>query len=1775
MASKMNYKTKRNIIIISIIAILFIISFVSTYFYIKANNEAQAVSENNTNSDVNQSEQTNTEENNNQPNNAEEEQQPNNEENEENNVEENNSEANNSGETTTNVAENTENDNNENNTTENNAQTQTITTIVRDEIESKVVYFSPTDLDIELATLSANVPDLTANIEAVTGKENNYVVSGNEITYNIQINNNKENELEQIEVSAVLPEGTELVENTISDNGTIENGKITWTVDVADSKTVSFTVKVTETAGNIVATAIVNGIDTNEVINTIDEAPVLTVVEPELYQIEAGTEYTEKGYSAIDAIDGDITENVVLSYKFLPAGKTEWEDVETIATNVLGTYEITYTVTDSIGNTVKQTRTFEVIDTTAPVITIKDGYVGNLEKNVYSNVSFKLYDNIGIYGYKINDGEYKEVTVNNWSDANFDNIKDKLVYGVNTITLKDIAGNETTYEFVYDNVAPTITVKDGYVGNKEKNVYSNVSFKLYDEYEVIAYKINDGEYGEFTANTLSDANFDNIKDRLVYGTNTITLKDVAGNEATYEFVYDNVAPTITVKDGYVGNKEKNVYSNVSFKLYDEYEVIAYKINDGEYGEFTANTLSDANFDNIKDRLVYGTNTITLKDVAGNEATYEFTYDNIAPIYSLLGLHNDTHYNNGGDVTVANTGDSIRLQVHFTEKLATEPTLVIKGTNKTTEFTCTFRPDSSSDTTFVYMADFRITEEMNLPQGDIQFEIYGYADEAGNVGDTLTNENINWSRFPKVEYDTIAPVYNNMGIFNWTNDNSGKDRTIAKTGDYIRLFVSFPEMLAVNPKVDILGNDGKVTNYTLEYSEGAGFYYTEFYITEDMDLPEGKIQFKVYGYEDAAGNVGTTLTEEDTLSNEYPEVEYDSIAPQYTALGIVNATHYDAGEGDIYHVKTNDDVRILIQFDEEELAVMPKIRVLGQNNEVVKEVDMVYADITSANLNTNAYSGQFKITEDMNLPEEEIKFEIYGYADKAGNVGEVLNNEDLKYPTIDEGVIYDKTIPEVVKVELWDKNNRDKENIKNGETVRVMATFTETLGTLPTLKIGEQTVTLEEISGGIYQGDITISNNEQTLQEGLLQFTIGGYADLAGNVGSDITETDGRVDGIEYDRTAPVRSKLGITNITHYYDGGDITLAGKEDQIRILVFFDEKLTVEPKVRILGKDSKVLKDNIACAYSEETSKSQNTNAYLANFNIKDELLNLPDGEEIKFEVYGYADAAGNVGTTLTNTEINYDPYLKVVYDETPPEYKSLGIARNKDESDTRDQKYAKNGDSVRVLIYFEERLQVEPTVEIYGKTYTATYRELSSSPENNVYYYMADIDMTDDITEGEIEFKIYGYSDAAGNVGIELDNEDINNETYPKVIYDKTAPEISLKGEQYMEVEKGTEFVDPGLNIKDLTETETAIKVYYSETGENGTWKDVAENAVDTSKLLYYNIWYTVTDKAGNVSQERRQVKVVDTTAPVATFVRIQNNTKTNTNPSFAKVGDSVWVYVIFNEKLSVEPTFTIAGKEATIIQRDDGEAKGESWYKYAASVTMTDDMKEGNITFTINGYKDLVGNPGIELTGTTDKSAITFDKTVPAADVFRVTNISRKDSNGSWLQTAKKGDTIRVIVSMKEELDPNYYPMLKINGKVMTRRMSWDSNMKAYTYDYTIQDEQDGKLEFEVYDYKDLAGNSGVALTNKDINHKEQNGITIDNTPPTLEGLVNNTEASSVDLKVTDKDFAYILITNTETGEQWKEARYWTAFSRVGTFKVQAYDITGNASAEYTFTIKAD
>lgn len=125
--------------------------------------------------------------------------------------------------------------------------------------------------------------------------------------------------------------------------------------------------------------------------------------------------------------------------------------------------------------------------------------------------------------------------------------------------------------------------------------------------------------------------------------------DVSGNNKTISrrVIFDNTPPTITVKSGFVGDTSSKLFSNVSFSLYDKYKVDKYTIN-GVLKDFTNNQWSDANFQNIKNHLVEGINTLVLYDIAGNSTSYEFTYDGTAPSQpNILGVYKG-HNNNAAN-----------------------------------------------------------------------------------------------------------------------------------------------------------------------------------------------------------------------------------------------------------------------------------------------------------------------------------------------------------------------------------------------------------------------------------------------------------------------------------------------------------------------------------------------------------------------------------------------------------------------------------------------------------------------------------------------------------------------------------------------------------------------------------------------------------------------------------------------------------------------------------------------------------------------------------------------------------------------------------------------------------------------------------------------------------------------------------------------------------------------------------------------------------------------
>ena len=105
-----------------------------------------------------------------------------------------------------------------------------------------------------------------------------------------------------------------------------------------------------------------NGNPAIQVIRTVDVVdttpPVITLVGVNPQVMEVGSPYVELGATALDNYDGDITASIVI-------------DASAVNTSVVGSYPVTYDVTDSQGNPAVQViRTVDVVDTTVPVVTL-------------------------------------------------------------------------------------------------------------------------------------------------------------------------------------------------------------------------------------------------------------------------------------------------------------------------------------------------------------------------------------------------------------------------------------------------------------------------------------------------------------------------------------------------------------------------------------------------------------------------------------------------------------------------------------------------------------------------------------------------------------------------------------------------------------------------------------------------------------------------------------------------------------------------------------------------------------------------------------------------------------------------------------------------------------------------------------------------------------------------------------------------------------------------------------------------------------------------------------------------------------------------------------------------------------------------------------------------------------------------------------------------------------------------------------------------------------
>jgi hypothetical protein len=156
------------------------------------------------------------------------------------------------------------------------------------------------------------------------------------------------------------------------------------------------------------------------------DAPVITILGDASVTVEQGDAYTDDGATALDAQDGDLTSSI--------------STVNTVATDTVGTYSVTYTVVDSAGNTGQAQRTVEVVDTAAPVITL----VGP------ATVTLTVGDTYADQGATADDGLNGDLTAN----IVVDNPVNTTTAGTYTVTynVTDTSGNAAV------QVTRTVTV---------------------------------------------------------------------------------------------------------------------------------------------------------------------------------------------------------------------------------------------------------------------------------------------------------------------------------------------------------------------------------------------------------------------------------------------------------------------------------------------------------------------------------------------------------------------------------------------------------------------------------------------------------------------------------------------------------------------------------------------------------------------------------------------------------------------------------------------------------------------------------------------------------------------------------------------------------------------------------------------------------------------------------------------------------------------------------------------------------------------------------------------------------------------------------------------------------------------------------------------------------------------------------------------------------------------------------------------------------------------
>jgi hypothetical protein len=250
------------------------------------------------------------------------------------------------------------------------------------------------------------------------------------------------------------------------------------------------------------------------------QAPVITLVGSNPAFVERGKAYTDAGATAWDAVDGNITSNIVVTG--IPASTTN-----------IDTFYVSYNVSDAAGNTANTVKRMVLVtnDATGPVINLNGG------ANFYVEVNNAFVDP----GANAYDSVYGAINAANISTSGSVNTSVLGVYYI-TYTACDAANNCSNIKrtvTVGDTTKPTVTL----AGNNPFNLTVGTTFN-----DPGVQSISDNYWNNLTSTTSSNLN------KNVVGTYQVTYSSVdgSGNIGTAirtVVVVDDIAPTIKLIGG--------------------------------------------------------------------------------------------------------------------------------------------------------------------------------------------------------------------------------------------------------------------------------------------------------------------------------------------------------------------------------------------------------------------------------------------------------------------------------------------------------------------------------------------------------------------------------------------------------------------------------------------------------------------------------------------------------------------------------------------------------------------------------------------------------------------------------------------------------------------------------------------------------------------------------------------------------------------------------------------------------------------------------------------------------------------------------------------------------------------------------------------------------------------------------------------------------------------------------------------------------------------------